>query len=128
MGTINLEVGATGVLADGSEYRSHNQNLHCQWWLRATELVRFNFFVNMFDIEETPDCAADSLQFLEGDNLIGSYCGTLERGQLLMSVKASELYIDFVTDDAVERNGFNITYVVAEKLSLVPESYSAATT
>mmetsp|Transcript_67212 Transcript_67212/g.186199 ORF Transcript_67212/g.186199 Transcript_67212/m.186199 type:complete len:221 (-) Transcript_67212:158-820(-) len=114
-----LTVGDTGVLVDGSPDHDYNQDIHCMWRLRATDIVRFTFFVNSFELEDSPGCAADRLVLRAGTRtgaqLVGTYCGVQPQGMVLGDVlRMPEMLVDFVTDGAVEHAGFNISYVVRE--------------
>jgi len=111
-----LRIGDSGLLFDGSPDRDYNPNLVCRWWLQAVAIVQFRFIVNFFDIEKAEGCAADRVEFRAGTvtttELVGSFCGNYPQGHQLMYRVASDVFIDFVTDNMVEMQGFNITYVV----------------
>lgn len=121
----NLGYQDRGFIFDGSE-RDYNQDLRCRWILRAGGLVRFNFYVNFFDVQYTPGCVADRLTFSQGslDNLevVTNVCGTYSAGNAVASVKNSVVIIDFYTDGELELQGWNLTYVIEEATSDDPPS------
>mmetsp|Transcript_24589 Transcript_24589/g.77844 ORF Transcript_24589/g.77844 Transcript_24589/m.77844 type:complete len:497 (+) Transcript_24589:1-1491(+) len=112
-----LRVGDSGILTHGTVGRNYSQDLTCKWRLLAAEIVRFAFYVNYFDIEDSPACAADHLEIKAGTRtgaqLVGSFCGMQPQGKVLADVaRVTEMLVDFTSDSAVERTGFNISYVV----------------
>ncbi|CAJ1355481.1 unnamed protein product [Effrenium voratum] len=113
-----LLVGNNGTIVDGSWGYNYNEDLNCNWLLEATANVRFTIFANFFDVVGTEGCAGDRLEFYVGRGntlrLLGSVCGSYESGTALVHTSTRQLVIRFVTDYALEREGFNISWIVTQ--------------
>ncbi|CAE8599931.1 unnamed protein product, partial [Polarella glacialis] len=117
-----LSINDTGVLFDGTKGRKYNQKLHCTIVISTEMDAVFNVFVNYFDVQETPGCIADRVDISQGlgggqIELVGARCGVYAKGDVLASFQGRALQIDFVTDNDIENEGFNISYEIRPWLS-----------
>jgi len=111
----DMLIGATGYISHGTVGRDYNADLECLWHMTSKETVRFNFYINFFDVQPSELCVADSLIFrmgLTGD-IIGTYCGGIAAGPFL-TMTGVDFSILFKTDGLFESRGFNITWVLAD--------------
>lgn len=114
----NLESGDAGHFLHGSPYHSYNAGLTCYWQLKTRSgLKQFNFFADFFDVQDTPDCTADSLTIsAPGGYPSDVFCGSRSRGELLISLASEEVIVTFSTDSFFEGRGFNITWEVQDQV------------
>jgi len=116
IGLNDLKLHDTGIISDGTTGRMYNPSLTCTWRLYSAALRRFTFSVgDYFQLEATPDCIGDRLEILFGDDAErwGAYCGDLAPGEIFASLPGMQtVWLRFVTDRIVEREGLHIRYTV----------------
>merc|ERR1712232_382603 len=107
-----------GVISDGSPLTNYNPNLHCWWSIRAIDQVRWDLYIEDFDIEKTIDCVNDKVELRQGSrqkfNFYGTFCGKIPKGRMA-SIVEREILFDFITNGAMEYPGFKIRYKVAHQ-------------
>jgi hypothetical protein len=109
-----MKIGANGSLTSGSPNKHYNSNLNCRWLLTTELTSRINFFANFFDVQASDGCRADRIEFRLGLNgeVTDTLCG--KRSGYIASKKGTAFAFFFVTDDAFEGAGFDITYEVLD--------------
>ncbi|KAF7262595.1 hypothetical protein EG68_00126 [Paragonimus skrjabini miyazakii] len=100
------------------DYEPHQQ---CYWSIspkleNQTVLLRFLFF----ELEQRDSCTFDSLRVFDGSDskgkLFGSYCGN--KIPTTFVAESGQLYMEFVSDEAIGNKGFQIQY------QMIPYGYS----
>ncbi|XP_010219070.1 PREDICTED: cubilin-like, partial [Tinamus guttatus] len=96
------------------------KNLECVWIITAPENKRIHFTFTSFALEgqSARTCRYDYVKLYDGDNenanLVGTYCGSMMPAPFLSS--SNFLTVKFITDNSVEREGFNATYTTVDRL------------
>ncbi|KAI0236767.1 Cubilin [Lamellibrachia satsuma] len=88
----------------------YKNNLHCQWQINVDDGKRVHLHFERFDVQETTNCANDSLVITDIDagNVTYVLCGNNLPGDVMSS--GNGLSVVFRTDSSVTKNGFVITY------------------
>ncbi|NXD11879.1 CUBN protein, partial [Nothocercus nigrocapillus] len=98
----------------------YEKNLECIWIITAPENKRIHLTFTSFALEgqSARTCQYDYVKLYDGDNentnLVGTYCGPMVPAPFLST--SNFLTVKFITDNSVEREGFNATYTTVDRL------------
>ncbi|KAM8810851.1 cubilin [Eudromia elegans] len=98
----------------------YEKNLECVWIITAPEnkLIHLTFASFALEGQSARTCQYDYVKLYDGDNenvrLVGTYCGSMVPAPFLST--SNFLTVKFVTDNSVEREGFNVTYTTVDRL------------
>ncbi|XP_013797015.2 cubilin [Apteryx mantelli] len=100
--------------------RRYEKNLECIWIITAPEnkLINLTFTSFALEAQSARTCRYDYVKLYDGDNenasLVGTYCGSMVPAPFLST--SNFLTVKFITDNSVEREGFNATYTTVDRL------------
>ncbi|NWR90257.1 CUBN protein, partial [Furnarius figulus] len=100
--------------------RRYEKNLDCVWTITApvNKLINLTFISFVLEASTAQICQYDYVQLYDGDNenanLVGTFCGSTVPAPFLST--RNSLTVKFITDNSVERAGFNATYTTADRL------------
>ncbi|NWX82451.1 CUBN protein, partial [Nothoprocta pentlandii] len=98
----------------------YEKNLECVWIIAAPEnkLIHLSFTSFALEGRSARTCRYDYVKLYDGDNenanLVGTYCGLSVPAPFLST--SNFLTVKFITDNSVEREGFNATYTTVDQL------------
>ncbi|XP_039749398.1 uncharacterized protein LOC120626131 [Pararge aegeria] len=110
-----------------SDSVNYSGNTICTTVIRASEgyIIKLTF-VDMFHIEDHPECNYDYLEIRDGDkgyyNLLGKVCG--EKFPSQITTTGPNAWMKFYSDDTIEYKGFRvqIDFIPKDTSVSVPES------
>ncbi|XP_071062991.1 LOW QUALITY PROTEIN: cubilin [Pseudochaenichthys georgianus] len=110
-GYMSMPIGRFGSpdpnLDDRYEFR-----MDCMWTIEMPPNTVVNLTFESFDLEDSSNCRYDYLNVFDGDNnnfpLVGTFCGSFIPASFVSS--GNFLTVHFVTDNSVNKRGFNATY------------------
>ncbi|NXG01683.1 CUBN protein, partial [Sakesphorus luctuosus] len=100
--------------------RRYEKNLQCVWTITApvNKLINLTFTSFVLEAPSARICQYDYVKLYDGDNenanLIGTFCGSTVPAPFLST--RNSLTVKLVTDNSVERAGFNATYTTMDRL------------
>uniref|UniRef100_A0A8B9N9X7 Cubilin n=1 Tax=Accipiter nisus TaxID=211598 RepID=A0A8B9N9X7_9AVES len=99
--------------------RRYEKNLDCVWIITApvNKLVNLTFNSFMLEAQSAQTCRYDYVKLYDGNNenanLAGTFCGSTVPAPFLST--HNSLTVKFITDNSVEREGFNATYTTVDR-------------
>uniref|UniRef100_A0A8C0FEB1 Cubilin n=1 Tax=Bubo bubo TaxID=30461 RepID=A0A8C0FEB1_BUBBB len=100
--------------------RRYEKNLDCVWIITApvNKLINLTFTSFALEAQSAQTCRYDYVKLYDGDNenanLVGTFCGSTVPAPFLST--HNSLTLKFITDNSVEREGFNVTYATVDRL------------
>ncbi|PKU29430.1 hypothetical protein llap_20266 [Limosa lapponica baueri] len=100
--------------------RRYEKNLDCVWIITApvNKLINLTFTSFLLEAQSAQACRYDYVKLYDGDNenanLVGTFCGSTVPAPFLST--RNSLTVKFITDNSVEREGFNATYTTVDRL------------
>nr|XP_046226989.1 cubilin [Scatophagus argus] len=92
----------------------YEPRMDCLWIIEMPVNRAINLTFNVFELESSSTCSYDYVKVYDGDSinfpLVGTFCGNSIPSYFVSS--GNFLTIHFVTDNSVQRRGFNATYRV----------------
>ncbi|KAL3836256.1 hypothetical protein ACJMK2_021695 [Sinanodonta woodiana] len=103
----------SGVIESPNFPNPYPYNRNCTWIIDTSLGNTINMSFSHFDLETHTSCRYDHLEIRDGENanasLIGNFCGTSLPPPIASS--GDVLWIQFVSDHSVARNGFRLEYI-----------------
>ncbi|XP_040449627.1 cubilin isoform X3 [Falco naumanni] len=99
--------------------RRYEKNLDCVWTITApvNKLINLTFTSFVLEAQSAKTCRYDYVKLYDGDNenanLAGTFCGSAVPAPFIST--RNSLTVKFVTDNSVEREGFNATYTTVDR-------------
>ncbi|XP_037243046.1 cubilin isoform X5 [Falco rusticolus] len=99
--------------------RRYEKNLDCVWTITApvNKLINLTFTSFVLEAQSAKTCRYDYVKLYDGDNenanLAGTFCGSTVPAPFIST--RNSLTVKFVTDNSVEREGFNATYTTVDR-------------
>ncbi|KAF0028409.1 hypothetical protein F2P81_019496 [Scophthalmus maximus] len=116
-GYLSMPMGMFGS-PDPNLDGSYEPRMDCMWTIEMPVNRAVNLTFNSFELESSSTCRYDSVKVYDGDNinfpLVGTFCGSSAPAFFVSS--GNFLTVHFVTDNSVQRRGFNATYRVVPLL------------
>ncbi|XP_030058295.1 astacin-like metalloendopeptidase [Microcaecilia unicolor] len=98
-----------GVVTSPNFPSEYPPSLDCIWTIIAPLGNKIYLRMNSFELEDSDDCTYDYLTISDSDGFLGKYCGYY--GMLPMLFSGNSLILTFHTDEFLEFQGFNATYI-----------------
>ncbi|XP_010191643.1 PREDICTED: cubilin-like, partial [Mesitornis unicolor] len=98
----------------------YEKNLDCVWIIIApvNKVINLTFTSLVLEAQSAQTCRYDYVKLYDGANenanLVGSFCGSTVPAPFLST--RNSLTVEFVTDNSVQREGFNATYTTVDRL------------
>ncbi|NXY67496.1 CUBN protein, partial [Glareola pratincola] len=99
--------------------RRYEKNLDCVWIITApmNKMINLTFTSFVLEAPSAQACRYDYVKLYDGDNenenLVGTFCGSTVPAPFLST--RNSLTVKFITDNSVEREGFNVTYTTVDR-------------
>uniref|UniRef100_A0A8C9LFB5 Cubilin n=1 Tax=Pavo cristatus TaxID=9049 RepID=A0A8C9LFB5_PAVCR len=98
----------------------YERNLDCVWVITApvNKLINLTFTSFVLEAHVARTCQYDYVKLYDGGNenanLVGTFCGSTVPAPFLST--SNSLTVKFITDNSVQREGFNVTYTTVDRL------------
>ncbi|KAG7219563.1 hypothetical protein INR49_018990 [Caranx melampygus] len=110
-GYLSMPMGMLGSPDPNLDGR-YEPLMDCVWTIETSVNNVLNLTFDSFELESSSSCRYDYVKVYDGDSvlfpLVGTFCGNLVPSHFVSS--GNFLTLHFVTDNSVQRRGFNATY------------------